>query len=166
MPELNWREASPEKAGFVILMPGKPDRLNRPIDLNGLKVTMNMIGSKIDSAAFTVAWVDTSSEEAAQKAAEAMRLGMLRNLGQSDAPGKPTKVSIRGGNSTWPAQQLEVTKGPQQMFALFLHRGSRAWQVVSLAPKLDPQASKFFAESFQLLPEKPIGTDHKKEWSL
>ncbi len=153
MPELNWREVSPDKAGFVILMPAKPDRLNRLIDLNGLKVTMNMLGSKVDTVAFTVAWVDTSSPEAAQKAADAMRLGMLRNLGQSDAPGIPTKVLIRGGNSTWPAQQIEVTKGPQHMAALFLHRGTRAWQVVSLAPKLDPQTSKLFAESFQLLPE-------------
>lgn len=153
MPTLNWREVSPEKAGFVILMPAKPDRLNRLIDLNGLKVTMNMLGSKVDTQAFTVAWVDTPSPEAAQKAAAAMRLGMLRNLGQSEGPGVPTKVSIRGGNSSWPALQLEVTQGPQQMLALFLHRGSRAWQVVSLAPKLDPQASQIFTESFQLLPE-------------
>ncbi len=153
MPEFNWREVSPEKAGFVILMPSKPDRLNRLIDLNGLKVMMYMLGSKVDKVAFTVAWVDTSSPEEAQKAAAAMRLGMLRNLSQSDASDVPIKVSIRGGNGTWPARQLEVTKGPQQMAALFLHRGSRAWQVVSLAPKLDPQASKIFAESFQLLPE-------------
>ena len=149
MPSLNWREVSPEKAGFVILMPAKPDRLNRPIDLNGLKVTMNMLGSKVDSVAYTVAWVDTASPEAAQKAADAMRLGMLRNLGQSDTPGLPSKVVIRGTQATWPAKRLEVSDGPQQMNALFLHRGSRAWQVVSLAPKLDAEASKIFSESFQ-----------------
>jgi hypothetical protein len=157
MPELNWREISPDKAGFVILMPTKPDRLNRLIDLNGLKITMNMLGSKVEEVAYTVAWVDTASPEAAQKAAEAMRLGMLRNLGQGDEPGVPTKVSIRGhtgtSTGTWPALQLEVAKGPQQMSALFLHRGLRAWQVVILAPKLNPQASKIFTESFQLLSE-------------
>jgi hypothetical protein len=158
MPTLNWRETTPDSAGFVVLMPAKPDRLNRPIDLNGLKVTMNMIGSKVDAVAYTVAWVDTASPEAAQKAVEAMRLGMLRNLGQSDMPGLPSKVSIRstgapGPASSWSAQKVEVKNGPQQMHALFVQRGSRAWQVVSLASKLDWEASKIFADSFQLLPE-------------
>jgi hypothetical protein len=158
MPTLNWRESSPERSGFVVLMPAKPDRLNRPIDLNGLKVTMNMLGSKVNEVAYTVAWVDTPSSDAAQRAAEAMRIGMLRNIGQIDRPGLPAKVSIRVANSTgalvtWPALRVDVKTGAQQMSALFLHRGSRAWQVVSLAPKLDLEASKIFAESFQLLPE-------------
>jgi hypothetical protein len=158
MPALNWREASPEKSGFVVLMPAKPDRLNRPIDLNGLKVTMNMLGSKVDGVAYTVAWVDTPSPEAAQKAVEAMRLGMLRNLGQPDVPGVAAKVSIRassasGNTEHWPAQQVAIKHGPQHMQALFLHRGLRAWQVVSLGPKLELEASKVFAESFQLLAE-------------
>jgi hypothetical protein len=158
MPNLNWRESSPEKSGFVVLMPSKPDRLNRPIDLNGLKVTMYMLGSKVDKIAYTVAWVDAPSPAAAQKAVEAMRLGMLRNIGQADTPGVAAKVPIRGAiapgaPSTWPAQRVDIKTDAQQMSALFLHRGTRAWQVVSLAPKLDADASKIFSESFQLLPE-------------
>jgi hypothetical protein len=153
MPTLNWRETSPDQAGFVILMPAKPDRLNRPIDLNGLKVTMNMLGSKVDHVAYTVAWVDTASVADAVKAVDSMRIGMIRNLGQKDIPGLPTKVAIRGGHTSWPALKLDIKSDQQQMSAMFLQRGTRAWQVVTVAPKLDPEASKIFLESFTLLPE-------------
>jgi hypothetical protein len=153
MPTLNWRETSPDQAGFVILMPSKPDRLNRSIDLNGLKVTMNMLGSKVDQVAYTVAWVDTVSAADAVKAVDSMRIGMMRNLGQKDIPGLPTKVAIRGGNTSWPALKLDIKSDQQHMSAIFLQRGARAWQVVTVAPKLDPEASKIFLESFALLPE-------------
>ena len=175
MPELNWRETSPPESGFVVLMPGKPDRMSRDINLNGLNIKMHMVGSKVDPVSYTVAWVKTDSAAQAQRAAQAMRLGMLKNLGQLDQPGRPVLVRIKpapgqetGGEPTKIAAlaielkpqgkdgsagsaKVQGTVAEQAMSAYFVAYGNQAWQAVVLGKAIDAEAAKQFLDSFQLL---------------
>ena len=56
-PAYNWREVRPEAAPVAVMLPGKPASMSREIDLAGLKVTMNMVGAKVDEHSFTIAWI-------------------------------------------------------------------------------------------------------------
>ena len=152
VPEHNWREASPAQGGFVVMMPGKPDSMSREIDLNGLKIKMHMIGSKIEPVSYTVAWVHTESAAQAQKAVEAMRLGMLKNLGLADQAGRPVQVRLkpiagqeRGGEPVKTAGLALEVQGPaQKMQARFVAYGKRALQVVVVGKTLDAEAAAQF----------------------
>lgn len=56
-PTFNWREVSLEQAGVSALMPCKPDRGTRAVQLAGQSVQMSMAGCEAGGAMFTVAFV-------------------------------------------------------------------------------------------------------------
>jgi hypothetical protein len=174
VPSHNWREIVVEHGGVAVMFPSKPDRLSRPIDLNGITLTMTMVGSKIDRSAYTVAWVDLPSAALAQQALENMRIGMLKNVGYSDPVStlnagngvrtQAVKVRLRGTQVEHPATLLETSMagtgsqnaaapplGRPVMRALFAAKGLRAWQVVAVGPALDSELAKLFTDSFQLV---------------
>ena len=70
-PAFNWREVSFDQAGAAALLPCKPDRGTRPVQLAGQSVQMNMAGCEAGGAMFTVALVQVpQAAQAALVAAE------------------------------------------------------------------------------------------------
>jgi hypothetical protein len=65
-PAFNWREVSFDQAGAAALLPCKPDRGTRPVQLAGQAVQMTMAGCEAGGAMFTVALVQVP--QAAQTA--------------------------------------------------------------------------------------------------
>lgn len=57
-PTFNWRDVSFEQAPATALLPCKPDRGSRPVELAGQKVTMHMAGCEAGGAMFAVALVE------------------------------------------------------------------------------------------------------------
>ncbi len=57
-PIFNWRDVSFEQAPVTALLPCKPDRGSRPVELAGQKATMHMAGCEAGGALFTVALVE------------------------------------------------------------------------------------------------------------
>jgi hypothetical protein len=54
-PTFNWREVRFDQAGVTALLPCKPDRAVRVVQLAGLPVTTNMAGCEAGGAMFTAA---------------------------------------------------------------------------------------------------------------
>ncbi len=70
-PAFNWREVSFDQAGAAALLPCKPDRGTRPVQLAGQAVQMSMAGCEAGGAMFTVALVQVpQATQATQIAAE------------------------------------------------------------------------------------------------
>jgi hypothetical protein len=70
-PAFNWRDVSFDQAGAAALLPCKPDRGTRPVQLAGQEVQMNMAGCEAGGAMFTVALVQVpQAAQAALVAAE------------------------------------------------------------------------------------------------
>ena len=44
-PRYDWREIRADEDHFLAMMPARPDRMTRPIDLDGMPVTMTMQGA-------------------------------------------------------------------------------------------------------------------------
>lgn len=160
-PAYNWREVHPSEGGYAVLLPARPVSMARDIDLDGLPVTMTMTGARVGDTSFTIGVVVLPDEQAAtrDKAIEAMRVGMTRNLAGhetrraevalpvTDAGGRPlamqaaTRVEVDG----------RVAQRPTHMAAQFVARGHRAWQVVVIGPIDDPQSTTQFLDSFRII---------------
>ncbi len=152
-PDLNWREVHGSDGAFTVLLPAKPATHTREVDLNGLKVDMNMTGAAVGELSFAVA--SARLPDAAQRAAAlaAMQAAMLRNIGAANHSEKP--VTLKGG-----AQAIEVVASGKsarggkslQMHARFAERGDRVYQAVAVGPQeqLSSEAADTFLASLSL----------------
>ncbi len=57
-PTFNWREVGFDQAGVSAVLPCKPDRGSRPVQLGGQGLTLSMLGCEAGGAMFTVAMVE------------------------------------------------------------------------------------------------------------
>ena len=160
-PDYNWREIRPSGEGYAVMLPGKPASMSRPINLDGLAVTMAMSGARVDDRSFTVGMVVLPDAEPAtrERARAAMRAAMVRNIA-----GRETQVAemavpvhdLAGRTSAMqPAVRVEasgrIADRPAHLSALFVARGHRAWQAVVIGPAPDAEHAPVFLDSFRLL---------------
>jgi len=164
-PEYNWREIRSAELGYLVMLPGKPASMTRRILLGESEVSMTMQGARVDETSFTVAVAALADDRPAtrEKAAAAMRAGMLRNIAGSEQSSSSLEVPVvdaagtRQGRET--ALRIEArgkAQGkPVAMLAGFATRGARAYQWVVLGPQPDPEQAKVFLDSFRLLQAGP-----------
>jgi hypothetical protein len=62
-PTFNWRDVSFEQAPATALLPCKPDRGSRPVELAGHKLTMHMAGCEAGGAMFAIALVELADAQ-------------------------------------------------------------------------------------------------------
>jgi hypothetical protein len=142
------------------MMPGKPARMSRSIDLDGMKVSMTMQGARVGELAFTVATSELPDTSVAtrEKALAAMRTAMVRNIGgrETDAQAVAVPVGDGSGRATgtvpgWRVDAVGHAGGREvEMHAIFAARNGRAWQAVVLGPAPDPEQTGQFLDGFRL----------------
>jgi hypothetical protein len=160
-PTYDWREVRAEDGASMVLMPAKPAKLTRPIDLGGLKVEMAMQGARAEDNAFTLASVQLpdDSEATRRQAIEAMRLGMVRNIGGTERAVRELTVPIVDPTGkalgTAPAIEIEATGRMKDRDAVLMARfvavGAKAWQCVVLGPAVEREHAQTFLRSFRLV---------------
>jgi hypothetical protein len=72
-PTFNWREVSLEQAGVMGLLPCKPDRGTRQVQLAGQTMPMTMAGCESGGALFTISFVPIMAGVSAQSIAQALQ---------------------------------------------------------------------------------------------
>lgn len=170
-PSYNWREsfvidkvASDKTEGprfAKVLLPGKPATMERSIQLGTITVKMTMMGAKVEDTTFTVAHatLPNADPQAQAAAIAAMRLQMVRNIQGSETATNEVPISIvdDSGRSvgTRTAQVIQA-KGSVKGQVLFMQAGfvadaNRVYQWIALGPKLDPDQTKTFIQSFRLM---------------
>ena len=160
-PEHDWREIRSEDAGFLVMLPGKPARMTRPIQLEGLRVEMAMVGAQAREVAYTVGAVTLPNGDEATRALAlaAMRTAMVSNIGgaiRSERAVKLARVDA-AGQRTGDIEGLEVEAfgrmrdRPATLIARFVAIGPQAWQAVVLGPEPDREHAALFLESLKLM---------------
>lgn len=152
-PALNWREVRSNDAGYTVLLPAKPTSFERSVDLDGLKVMMNMTAAEANGASFAVATAVVADEAQRASALMAMQTAMTRNI-QGEITEQKT-ITLKNGTSVIEirAAGKAARKGePLVLFARFLMHGTRVYQVIALGPKdkLDAETADTFLNSFSL----------------
>jgi hypothetical protein len=152
-PTWNWREVQGSEAPYSVLFPGKPSSMARPVDLNGLKVTMNMTASEANDVTFAVGSAQVPDPAQRQSALLAMQVAMVRNI--SGEIRRQQAVQLAGGI---PAVEIEAlghgrnASEKMLLVARFASHDDRVYQAVAIGPqkKLTQDAIDTFFSSLAL----------------
>jgi hypothetical protein len=160
-PELDWREIRAEDAGVLVMLPAKPARMVRAINLEGLSLEMTMVGAQVREIAYTVGTVvlPEDSDAMRARALASMRAAMVRNIGGTVGAERAVQV-LRvdmGGQRTGSASAVEIEAGGRMrdreatLIARFVAVGAQAWQAVVLGARPEREAAALFLESLKLM---------------
>jgi hypothetical protein len=115
-PAFNWRDVSFDQAGVTALLPCKPDRGTRAVQLGGQAVQMSMAGCEAGGAMFTVSLVQAPTAQAIQQIAQDLQAGSKashsrqllsgRYVAQAAIYGQPSEG--RDGPGALSAQAVET----------------------------------------------------------
>jgi hypothetical protein len=115
-PAFNWRETGFDQAGVTALLPCKPDRGTRAVQLAGQTAQMSMAGCEAGGAMFTVSLLEAPSEAALPAIAQDLKVGSKathskvlthgRYIAQAAIYGQPKEG--RDGPGTLSAQAVET----------------------------------------------------------
>ncbi len=118
-PTFNWRDVSFEQAPVTALLPCKPDRGSRPVELAGQKLMMHMAGCEAGGAMFAVALVELpdaqqrsavlSELQADKKATHRKLLAHGKHIVQASVYGQPNEG--HDGPGALSAQAVETFLG-------------------------------------------------------
>jgi hypothetical protein len=128
-PKFDWRDYRSNVAPYAVLFPSKPASHTRSIDLDGQQASMTMAATDIDGTLFAVGSAELADADKAQKAVQAMKTAMVRNIGAPAA-----KESIRDGGFEVEARGARAG-APVTLHGRFLARGKRVYQVVVIGPE-------------------------------
>ena len=160
-PEHDWREIRAEEAGVLVMLPAKPARLSRSINLEGLSLEMTMLGAQAREVAYTVGVVTLPEDAEAMRARAlaSMRAAMVRNIGGTVGAERAVQV-VRvdlGGQRTGTEAGVEIEAAGRMrereatLIARFVAVGTQAWQAVVLGPRPDRESAALFLESLKLM---------------
>lgn len=130
-PSLNWRQVQGVDAPFVVLLPAKPATLSRPIDLDGMAVTMSMTAAEVDGVTFAVGSIVLPDAALAPKALQAMKIALVRNINgslQSERADTAGSVDIAATGTLGRSNQQA------RLLARFAARERRVYQAVVVGP--------------------------------
>jgi hypothetical protein len=156
-PRFDWREVrSPE--GFAVMLPGRPQTVEREIVLEAARIPMSMTSTGIGATIFAVGVarlppVSTSDPEARQRTLTHFREALVSNSGRSCA-GRPPKLPAAAGRSEAIEATGRLADGRNsRLAARFFIVDDRLFQVVALGAEgeIPPDALDTFFTSFRLI---------------
>jgi hypothetical protein len=115
-PTFNWRDVSFEQAPATALLPCKPDRGSRPVELAGHKLMMHMAGCEAGGAMFAIALVELADAQHSAAVQNALKddnkathrklLAHGKHIVQASVFGQPTEG--RDGPGALSAQAVDT----------------------------------------------------------
>ncbi|WP_162057094.1 hypothetical protein [Undibacterium sp. KW1] len=130
-PKFDWRDARGSNAPFSILMPGKPLSDSKDMQLEGIKVKMDMLAGEVGGISFAVG--STKAEDAGKAGLimEAMKKGMINNI-----QGTPETTKSLSADMLQVHGKLRSGQ-PVTMVGRFLVRGPWVYQIIMLGQQKD-----------------------------
>jgi hypothetical protein len=145
-PQFDWRDYHSPEAPYSVLFPGKPATHTRSVNLDGQQASMTMTAADVDGSTFAVGSAELADATAAERAVQAMKVAMVRNIGAADAT-----ETVRDGGIDLVAHGAGG-KRPLALHGRFVARGKRAYQVIVIGPEhgVDGENVDTFLRSFTL----------------
>ncbi len=156
-PAFNWREVPLDGAPLRILLPCKPDRASRPLELAGESVALTMTGCDAGGATFAASQVRLGAGASAGAALAQWRAATLANMRARDireAPFRPAgsldlPQSVR---LSAVGQRADGTGVQSQAVWFARSSGDGLWlfHAVIYAPAIQPEAAEAFFDGLKL----------------
>lgn len=168
-PTLNWRDVRPDGTRLSLLLPCKPDKVQKTVPLGGQPTVLRLLGCDADGATFAVAVADLGDASTAAAVLLQWQNLTLVNMraplpgerpvsASPDAPATPATevlpLKLKGVNATSPAVLVKArgrrADGTRVMGqAAYFSQGAQIFQVVLYADRLKPEVSEAFFSSLQ-----------------
>ncbi|MEO6921432.1 MAG: hypothetical protein ABI171_20690 [Collimonas sp.] len=137
-PKFNWREVRSKEAPYSVLLPTKPSTFSRPIDLDGMPLTMTMTASKVDDTVFAVGSATVPDAAKAQAALIAMKTALVKNINGIVRSEKSSAAasSTQGLSASIDIEAVGKTPGGKDevLFGHFVSRDKQIYQVIVMGP--------------------------------
>jgi len=150
-PKLDWREVQGNSVPYSVLMPAKPTSFSRPVNLDGIQVTMTMTAAEVDDVTFAVGTAELPDAAQAPRALEAMKKAMVNNIQGTIRSEKPT-----GAAAAPTIIDIEATgtaNGQSKiLYARFTTKGKWVYQAIILGKEktIAPETVETFFSSFKV----------------
>lgn len=166
-PALNWRDVRPDNTRLSLLLPCKPDKVQKTVPLGGQPTELRLLGCDADGATFAVAVADLGDASKAAAVLLQWQNLTLVNMraplpGAKSAPASPTtpatevvSLKLPGAAAQSPAVLVKASgrraDGSGVIgHAAYFSQGAQVFQVVLYADKLKPEVSEAFFSSLKL----------------
>jgi hypothetical protein len=147
--DLDWREFTSPEGGFSVLLPSKPARDSRELELAGVKTTMHMVAAHAPEMAFGVGYADLPPGTDPARVLDEGRAALVRNIA-----GRVTAERELDGAAGVEFEAEGTAEGnPMRLAARVLVAGNRYYQVVLVAraARADEVDRTIFPGSFRLV---------------
>ena len=148
-PTFNWRDVRPDETRLGLLLPCKPDKAEKVVQLGGRPTPLRLLGCDAGGATFAVAVADLGD---AARAAEVLRQWQALTLANMKAGAPQVTLLVLKGATPSPAPVLVKAQGQRadgtevNGQAAYFAQGTQVFQVVVYAGKLAPEvAETYFA---------------------
>lgn len=146
-PTLNWREIRVDSPSLILMLPCKPDRGSRPVNLAGRQVTMSMVGCEAGGTTFALAWTDLPAGLSGPQWIGHWKQATLANMRAAapaleqpwTAPSLPQGLRVQAAGQRPDGAAIQGQAG-------YLARGGQVFQAVVYGERLTADAIEpFFA---------------------
>lgn len=161
-PALNWREARFDAAvPLHLLLPCKPDRAERAVDMAGHAVALHMLGCDADGATFAVSYVQLADATDAAAVLQGWRSAVLARAQAQSVQDDPAWAPQ---GAAWPGlapQRLQATGSRPDgepvalqaaWFAAAGPAGVQVFHAVMLSPRPRPEVAQAFFSALTVAP--------------
>lgn len=152
-PALNWRDVRPEGTRLALLLPCKPDKVQKSVALGGTPVLLTLTGCDAAGATFALAVADLGDAARAGPVLAQWQRLTLANM-KADQPVQPSQLKVPGSSAAVPpvlvtARGKRADGSAVSGQAAYFAQGSQVFQAVLYADKLAPGASETFFASLR-----------------
>ena len=159
-PTFDWRMVHPQHAALSALLPCKPQRAERSVELDGQTVLMEMLSCETGGAQFSIAdtnpIADPGSADALLGKWRAVTLANLRARSTGERPFVPAGGLGLPGSVRVSASGQRLDGGTVTLQAAWFARatpdGVQLFDAVVYAPKLQQDVGETFFSSLKLQP--------------
>ncbi|WP_034348531.1 hypothetical protein [Noviherbaspirillum massiliense] len=152
-PKLDWREVRGTNVPYTVLLPAKPTSASRPVELDGLHMTLTMTAAEAEDVTYAVGSTELPDAAAAQRALAAMKSALVKNVGgavrnesTTAVPGLiTTDMEAVGRPGSAPESETRL------MFARLVAKDRRVYQLVAVGKEkaVSREAVDTFLSSFK-----------------
>lgn len=159
-PKYDWREVrgTGPNAPFVVMLPAKPATFSRPINLDGMSLTMTMTAAEVGQSTFAVGSAELADASQADRALLAMKTALVKNINGTITREKALATAQAAPVTTFKAIEIDAIgpaenngRPPLRLYARFVTQDKRIYQVIVLGrdKSIPQEALDTFFTSFK-----------------
>lgn len=150
-PTFNWRDVRPDGTRLALLLPCKPDKAHKAVPIAGQQVEINLLNCDAGGVTFAVSTADVSDAAKTGAVLAQWQSAALINIKAALPVSRDAFVlqGLASGGVVVKATGQRSNGQAVNSHAVYFAQGSRIFQAVIYADKIDPDVADTFFSSLK-----------------